>query len=114
MRKILPSPSRVRHSFTPDALARFSRLFDDVWKELLEEGVLDASHDPRLAHRRLAKTLFRLARSSWTDIQMRQLLIRAFRNEAARLERTGLQSRRLTELNARADVEIQESVGLGE
>jgi hypothetical protein len=53
----------------------------------------------------LAKTLFRLARSPWSDIQMRQLLIRAFRNEAARLERTGLQSRRLTELKARADVE---------
>ena len=106
----MPSPSRLRHSFTPDALARFSRLFDEVWKELLEEGVLDATHDPRLARRRLAKTLFRLARSPWSDIQMRQLLIRAFRNEAARFERTGLQSRRLTELKARADVEIQESL----
>src|SRR6188472_887055 len=96
MRKIMPSP-RLRHSFTPDILARFSRLFDEVWKELLEEGVLDATHDPRLARVRLAKTLFRLARSPWSDIQMRQLLVRAFRNEAARLERTGLQSRRLTE-----------------
>jgi hypothetical protein len=102
----MPSPKRLRHSFTPDALARFSRLFDEVWKELLEEGVLDATH----ARRRLAKTLFRLARSPWSDIQMRQLLIRAFRNEAARFERTGLQSRRLTELKARADVEIQESL----
>ena len=97
MRKILPSPSRVRHSFTPDALARFSRLFDEVWKELLEEGVLDATHDP-LARRRLAKTLFRLARSPWSDIQMRQLLMRAFRNEATRLQRARLQSRLLTEL----------------
>jgi hypothetical protein len=98
MEKIMPSPKRLRHSFTPDALARFSRLFDEVWKELLEEGVLDATHDPRLARRRLAKTLFRLARSPWSDIQMRQLLMRAFRNEAARLQRARLQSRLLTEL----------------
>jgi hypothetical protein len=54
MEKTMPSPNRLRHSFTPDALARFSRLFDEVWKELLEEGVLDATHDP-LASRRLAK-----------------------------------------------------------
>jgi hypothetical protein len=104
MTEITPSPRRLRRSFTPDVLARFSRLFDEVWKELLEEGVLDATRDLGLARRRLAKTLFRLARSSWSDIQMRQLLIRAFRNEAARLERTrdGLQSRRLTKLKARA------------
>jgi hypothetical protein len=93
MRKMTPNPRRLRNSFTPDALARFSRLFDEVWKELLEEGVLDATHDPWLARRRLAKTLFCLARSSWSDIQMRQLLIRAFRNEAARLQRAQLQSR---------------------
>src|SRR4026207_2463006 len=102
MEKTMPSSRQPRHSFTPDALARFSRLFDEVWKELLEEGVLDATHDPQLARRRLAKTLFHLARSPWSDIQMRQLLIRAFRNEAARLQRAQLQSRSLTELKARA------------
>jgi hypothetical protein len=99
---VMPIPRRFRDSFTPDALARFSRLFDEVWKELLEEGVLDATHDPRLARRRLAKTLFRLARSPWSDIQMRQLLMRAFRNEAARSQRAQLQSRLLAELKARA------------
>jgi hypothetical protein len=99
---VLPTSRRLRHSFTPDALARFSRLFDEVWKELLEEGVLNATHDPRLARRRLAKTLFRLARSPWSDIQMRQLLMRAFRNEAARSQRAQVQSRLLTELKARA------------
>jgi hypothetical protein len=109
MEKTTPSPSRLRHSFTPDALARFSRLFDEVWKELLEEGVLDATHDP-LARRRLAKTLFRLARSPWSDIQMRQLLIRAFRNEAARLQLAQLQSRSLTELKARAVAPTHESL----
>jgi hypothetical protein len=98
MEKTMPSSRRLRHSFTPDALARFSRLFDEVWKELLEEGVLDATHDPQLARRRLAKTLFHLARSPWSDIQMRQLLMRAFRNEATRLQRARLQSRLLTEL----------------
>jgi hypothetical protein len=110
MEKIMPSPKRLRHSFTPDALARFSRLFDEVWRELLEEGVLDATHDLRLARRRLAKTLFHLARSPWSDIQMRQLLIRAFRNEAARLQRAQLQSRALTELKARAVARTHESL----
>ena len=37
---VMPIPRRLRDSFTADALARFSRLFDEVWKELLEEGVL--------------------------------------------------------------------------
>jgi hypothetical protein len=110
MRKMTPNPRRLRNSFTPDALARFSRLFDEVWKELLEEGVLDATHDPRLARRRLAKTLFRLARSPWSDIQMRQLLMRAFRNEAARSQRAQLQSRLLTELKARAVAQTRASL----
>jgi hypothetical protein len=100
MRKIMPSPSQsvsdrtmlkgLRHSFTPDALARFSRLFDEAWKELLEEGVLDATHDPRLARRRLAKNP--VPCSPWSDLQMRQLLMRAFRNEAARSQRAQLQA----------------------
>ena len=98
----MSSPRRLRNLFTPDVLARFSRLFEAVWKELLEEGVLDATHDLRLARRRVAQTLFSLAHSSWSDIQMRQLLVRAFRNEAARSQRARLQSRLLTDFKARA------------
>jgi hypothetical protein len=88
----LRSPA-FQHSFTPEALARFSRLFDEVWMELLEEGVLDTAQDPQLARRRLAKHVFRLARSPWSENQMTQLLVRAFRNEAARLQCARLKSR---------------------
>jgi hypothetical protein len=69
----------------PDALAKVSTLFDEVWNELLLDGVPDA--DVAGSRERLARTLFSLARAPWTDAQIRQLLIRAFRNEAARSQR---------------------------
>jgi hypothetical protein len=83
MRKTEP-----RTSFTPDSLAKFAKLFEEVWNELVLEEVLKPganADDPSRA--RLAKRVFRLARSPWSDNQMRQLLVRAFRNEAARLQR---------------------------
>jgi hypothetical protein len=81
MRKTQP-----RTSFTPDSLAKFAKLFDEVWRELVLERVVkpDANEPSRS---RLAQRVFRLARSPWSDIQMKQLLIRAFRNEAARSQR---------------------------
>jgi hypothetical protein len=78
---------RQRSAFTPDALAKVSTLFDEVWNELLLDGVLTPSADVAGSRERLARTLFSLARAPWTDAQIRQLLIRAFRNDAARLQR---------------------------
>jgi hypothetical protein len=49
--------------------------------------VLTPSADVAGSRERLARTLFSLARAPWTDAQIRQLLIRAFRNDAARLQR---------------------------
>lgn len=62
MRKTQP-----RTSFTPDSLAKFAELFDEVWRELVLERVVkpDANEASRA---RLAQRVFRLARSPWSDI----------------------------------------------
>jgi hypothetical protein len=78
--------TQPRTSFTPDSLAKFAALFEEVWSELvLNEVVKPDANEPSRA--RLAQRVFRLARSPWSDIQMKQLLTRAFRNEATRLQR---------------------------
>ena len=83
----MASSVRPRCSFTPEALIKFSVVFDDVWKELAKEGLFAPSMDERAARTRLAKKVFSLARSPWTDIQIKQLLVRAFRNDSARAQR---------------------------
>ena len=79
--------SYCRTAFTPVALRKYAELFDQVWDEIASEGLLDTFKDRELVRTRLAANVFRLARSSWSDAQMRQLLIRGFRNEATRLQR---------------------------
>lgn len=78
-----------RTSFTPDALAKFAALFEEVWSELVLTRVLEPDADADSSRSRLAKRVFRLARSRWSDSQIRQLLMRALRNEATRLRRVG-------------------------
>jgi len=76
-----------RSSFTPDALANFTNLFDEVWNELALEQVINPTASAELYRARLAQSVFRLARSPWSDIQIKQLLVRALRNDVARMER---------------------------
>ena len=72
----------------PEALARLKPIFDDVWKELISEGVFELpSFDEGSTRTRLAYKVLTFASTDWTEIQMRQLLLRAFRNEVARLQR---------------------------
>jgi hypothetical protein len=52
--------------------------------ELVLETAVSAGEQSRS---RLAQRIFRLARSSWSDIQIKQLLCGLFRNEATRLQR---------------------------
>jgi hypothetical protein len=73
---------RPRNAFAPDALAKLSVMVDDAWNELSSEG--GATQAARIW---LAKKIFALARYPWTEIQMKQLLLRAFRNETTRLRR---------------------------
>ena len=58
------------------------------WKELVGEGVFELpALDEGSTRTRLAYKVLTLANADWTEIQMRQLLLRAFRNEAVRLRR---------------------------
>ena len=79
--------SQPRSAFTPDSLAKFARLFEEVWSELILDEVIKPGVNAEPSRVRLAKSVFRLARSPWSDGQIRQLLVRAFRNEATRLQR---------------------------
>ena len=80
--------SQPRSAFGPEALARLKPIFDDVWKELISEGVFELpSFDEASTRTRLAYKVLTFASTDWTEIQMRQLLLRAFRNEVARFQR---------------------------
>ena len=80
--------SKPRSAFGPEALARLKPIFDDVWKELISEGVFEVpSFDEGSTRTRLAYKVLTFASTDWTELQMRQLLLRAFRNEVARLRR---------------------------
>lgn len=76
-----------RTSFTPDSLAKFAALFEEVWNELILDKVVKPGAEIEPSRARLAKRVFRLARSQWSDSQIKQLLARAFRNDATRLHR---------------------------
>jgi len=70
----------VRITFGPKALSRFTNIIKEVAVELGEDGVMLQSTEMRT---RLAQRLFGLARFWWTDTQIKQLLLRALRNEAS-------------------------------
>ena len=70
--------SQPRSAFGPEALARLKPIFDDVWKELISEGVFELpSFDEGSTRTRLAYKVLTFASTDWTEIQMRQLLLRA-------------------------------------
>jgi hypothetical protein len=73
-----------RTSFTPDSLGKLASLFDDVWRKLVLEKIVKPGASSRSL---LAKRVFHLARSRWSESQIKQLLERSFRNDAARLKR---------------------------
>jgi hypothetical protein len=71
----------------PEALSEFYAIFDEVWKELLDEGMV-YGFDPEQVRIRLAKKVLAFTLPSrWSDVQIKQLVIRAFRNELAREHR---------------------------
>ena len=79
--------SQPRSAFGPEGW-RSKPIFDDVWKELVSEGVFETStFDERNTRTRLAYKALTFASTDWTEIQMRQLLLRTFRNEAARRQK---------------------------
>jgi hypothetical protein len=79
--------SQPRSAFGPETLAQLKPIFDDVWKELVSEGVFETSTFEGSTRTRLAYKALTFASTDWIEIQMRQLLLRTFRNEAARRQR---------------------------
>ena len=72
---------RARIAFGPEALSRFTQIIEEVMVDLLEDGLpveLMRSEEMRT---RLAQRLLSFAHSWWTDTQIKQLLLRALRNE---------------------------------
>ena len=72
---------RARIAFGPEALSRFTQIIEEVTVDLLDDGLpaeLVRSEEMRT---RLAQRLLSFAHSWWTDTQIKQLLLRALRNE---------------------------------
>jgi hypothetical protein len=89
-----------RRSFNPEALNQIALIVDDVLKELAQEGADSASLNTvnTVARRNyVARKVFQLAQAKWTAIQIKQLLLRAVRNEIS-LRRRKDRARRLPRL----------------
>src|SRR5262249_7164994 len=77
-----------RTSLGPDELSAIGRIFEDIATELAGDGLTCSGVlDTEQTRARLARKVLALASSRWTDTQIRQLALRACRNEAARRQR---------------------------
>jgi hypothetical protein len=72
-----------RRSFNPEALSQIALIVDEVWKELAKERAHDAYLGAIAGRTLVARKVFQLAQSQWSAIQIKQLLLRAVRNEIA-------------------------------
>jgi hypothetical protein len=71
-----------RPAFTPEALATLDHTMDEVWKELINHGALSPLiHDASDVRAKMARRLIGFASSGWSVTQIKQLLLRALRNE---------------------------------
>jgi hypothetical protein len=56
-------------------------IVDEVWKELAKERAYNAYLSATAGRTLVARKVFQLAQSQWSAIQIKQLLLRAVRNE---------------------------------
>ena len=71
-----------RFAFTPEALSTFEQTMDEVWKELrADDSISPLRRDARQLRTKLARKLIAFASSGWSPVQIKQLLLRALRNE---------------------------------
>ena len=66
-----------RCGFSPEALAALDRTIEDVYQDLVDDGIAD----DRTLRARLARKLIAFACNGRGDVQAKQLLLRTFRNE---------------------------------
>jgi hypothetical protein len=77
-----------RSAFRPEDLSAISQIFEDVSSEVVADGVTcSAVLETEQTRIRVAQKVLALAASRWTDVQIKQLVLRACRNEAARRRR---------------------------
>src|SRR5215471_20845736 len=72
------SAATRRCGFSPEALDMLDHTIDEVWNELAAEGM---AGDDRVLRTRLAQKLMTFACHGRDDVQAKELLLRAFRNE---------------------------------
>jgi len=70
-----------RVAFGPEALSRFTQIIEEVTLDLVDDGLPDELMRSEEMRTRLAQRLLSFAHSWWTDTQIKQLLLRALRNE---------------------------------
>jgi hypothetical protein len=77
-----------RSAFRPEDLSAVSQIFEDVSSELVADRVTcSAVLETDQTRTRVAQKVFALTSSRWTDVQIKQLVLIACRNEAARRQR---------------------------
>jgi hypothetical protein len=79
---------KPRTAFGPQALSRFTQILEEVTLDLVGDGVPVEQVRAAEMRRRLAQRLLGFAGSWWTDTQIKQLLLRALRNEISASRRT--------------------------
>jgi hypothetical protein len=72
--------------FRCETLSAFDLIFDEVWHALLADGTFRAL-DTSKTRTRLARKVLAFSSNGRTELQIRQLLLRAFRNEVLRQQR---------------------------
>jgi hypothetical protein len=72
---------RARIAFGPEALSRFTQIIEEVTVDLLDDSLPAELMRSEEMRTRLAQRLLSFAHSWWTDTQIKQLLLRALRNE---------------------------------
>ena len=72
---------KARTAFGPEALSRLAQILEEVMVDLVGDGVPIEQVRSAEMRTRLAQRLLGFAGSWWTDAQIKQLLLRASRNE---------------------------------
>ena len=80
---------KVRIAFGPEAMSRFSQILEEVSLNLIDDGLTAELVRSDEMRRKLAHRLIDFASHWWTDTQIKQLLLRALRNQIAASRRRG-------------------------
>jgi hypothetical protein len=72
---------KARIAFGPEAMSRFSQIIEEVSLNLIDDGLTAELVRSDEMRRKLSQRLLGFASGWWTDTQIKQLLLRALRNQ---------------------------------